>query len=165
MAKKGKKGQKNEYTEDGIKILAVNRKARFNYTVDESLECGIELVGTEVKSLRNGQFSFSDSYAIVNNLELFLIQLHITPYDHGNIHNHEPDRRRKLLAHKQEIKRLSRKVDEKGFTLIPMKVYLKNSKIKVELGICRGKNVQDKRHTIRDRDEKRAVAREFRQRI
>ncbi len=160
-----KKGKKNEYTEDGIKILALNRKARFNYSVEESLECGIELQGTEVKSLRNGKFSFSDSYAIVKNLELWLIQLHISQYDFGNINNHEPDRNRRLLAHKQEIKRLSRKIDEKGFTLVPLKVYLKNSKIKVEIGICRGKNVQDKRDTIRNRDEKRAVEREFRQKI
>ena len=160
-----KKGKKNEYTDDGRKILAVNRQARFNYIVEESLECGIELMGTEVKSLRNGKFSFSDSYAIVNKLELWLIQLHISPYDHGNIHNHDPDRKRRLLAHKQEIKRLSRKVDEKGYTLVPMKIYLKNSKIKVELGICKGKNVQDKRNTIKERDEKRSVEREFRQRL
>lgn len=160
-----KKGKKNEYSSDGIKVLADNRKARFNYTVEERLECGIELQGTEVKSLRDGKFSFSDSYAIVKNLELWLIQLHISPYEHGNIFNHEPDRNRKLLAHKQEIKRLSRKVDEKGLTLVPMKIYLKNSRIKVELGICRGKNVQDKRNTIKDRDEKRSVEREFRQRI
>ena len=160
-----KKGKKNEFDDKGIKVLADNRKARFNYIVEERLECGIELKGTEVKSLRNSKFSFSDSYAIVKNLELWLIQFHISPYDQGNIHNHEPDRNRKLLAHKQEIKRLSRKVDEKGFTLVPMKVYLKNSKIKVELGICRGKNVQDKRNTIRDRDEKRSVEREFRQKL
>ncbi len=159
-----KKGKKNEYTEDGIKILSVNRKARFNYIVEETLECGIELKGTEVKSLRNGKFSFSDSYAIVNNLELWLIQLHISPYDHGNIHNHDPERRRKLLAHKQEIKKLSRKIDLKGFALVPLKIYLKNSKIKVEIGICRGKNVQDKRNTIRDREDKRNVAREFKAR-
>ena len=156
-----KKGKKNEYTEDGIKILAVNRKARFNYMVEETLECGIELQGTEVKSLRNGQFSFSDSYAIVKNMELWLVQFHVSPYDHGNIHNHDPDRNRRLLAHKQEIKKLSRKVDEKGFTLVPMKVYLKNSKIKIELGICRGKNVQDKRNTIRDREDKLSIARDF----
>jgi len=159
-----KKGKKNEFDKEGIKILAVNRKARYNYSVEEKLECGIVLQGTEVKSLRNGQFSFSDSYAIVNNLELWLIQLHISPYDHGNIHNHDPERRRKLLVHKQEIKKMSRKVDEKGFTLVPLKIYLKDSKIKVELGICRGKNVQDKRHTIRDREDKLSVAREFRQR-
>ena len=158
-----KKGKKNEFNNEGIKILAVNRKARFNYSVEERLECGIELRGTEVKSLRNGQFSFSDSYAIVNHLELWLIQLHISPYDHGNIHNHDPERKRKLFAHKQEIKKLSRKVDEKGFTLVPLKVYLKNSIIKVELGICRGKNVQDKRSTIRDREDKRSIAREVRQ--
>lgn len=158
----GKKNKKNEYDSKGIKLLADNRKARFNYSVEERIECGIELQGTEVKSLRAGKFSFSDSYAVVRDLELWLVQLHISPYDHGNIHNHEPDRNRRLLAHKQEIKRMSRKIDEKGFTLVPLKVYLKNSKIKVELGICRGKNVQDKRNTIRDRDEKRAIEREFR---
>lgn len=160
-----KKGKKNEYSEDGVKILSVNRKARFNYIVEETLECGIELQGTEVKSLRNGKFSFADSYAVVNRMELWLIAFHITPYDFGNIYNHEPDRKRRLLAHKQEIKRLSRKIDEKGITLVPLKVYLKNSKIKVELGLCKGKNVQDKRETIRERDEKRSVEREFRQRI
>ena len=157
-----KKGKKNEYSEDGIKVLAVNRKARYNYSVDEVLECGIELQGTEVKSIRNGKFSFSDSYAVVRDMELWMIAFHVSPYDFGNINNHDPDRRRRLLAHRQEIKRLSRKVDEKGFTLIPMKVYLKNGRVKVELGICRGKNVQDKRNTIRERDEKRTVEREFR---
>jgi len=159
-----KKGKKNEYTTEGVKILSVNRKARYNYTVEETLECGIELQGTEVKSLRNGKFSFSDSYAIVNKMELFLIALHISPYDFGNIHNHDPDRKRKLLAHKQEIKKLSRKIDEKGYALVPLKIYLKNSKIKVEIGICRGKNVQDKRNTIRDREDKLSIAREFRAR-
>lgn len=160
-----KKGKKNEFTEDGVKILSVNRKARYNYSVEETLECGIELKGTEVKSLRSGKFSFADAYAIVNKMELWLIAFHISPYDFGNIHNHEPDRKRRLLAHKQEIKKLSRKIDEKGYALVPLKVYLKNSKIKVELGICRGKNVQDKRDTIRARDDKRAVERELRQRM
>ncbi|MDC7126223.1 MAG: SsrA-binding protein SmpB [Spirochaetales bacterium] len=160
-----KKGKKNEFSEDGVKILSVNRKARFNYIVEETLECGIELKGTEVKSLRNGKFSFSDSYAIVNKLELWLIQFHISPYDFGNIHNHDADRNRKLLAHKQEIKRLSRRIDEKGITLVPLRLYLKNSKIKVEIGLCKGKNVQDKRNTIKERDEKRSVEREFRQRF
>ena len=160
-----KKGKKNEYTEDGVKIIAQNRKARFNYQVEDSLECGIELKGTEVKSIRAGKFSFSDSYVIVNNMELWLISFHISPYDFGNLNNHDPDRKRRLLAHRQEIKRLSRKIDEKGYALIPLKLYLKNSKIKLELGICRGKNVQDKRNTIRERDDKRSVEREFRQKI
>ncbi|MBI9107050.1 MAG: SsrA-binding protein SmpB [Spirochaetales bacterium] len=159
-----KKGKKNEFSADGIKILSVNRKARFNYSVEETLECGIELKGTEVKSLRNGKFAYSDSYVIVNNLELYLIAFHISPYDFGNINNHDPDRRRKLLAHKIEIKKLSRKVDEKGYTLVPLKIYLKNSKIKIEIGVCRGKNVQDKRNTIRDREDKLSIAREFRDR-
>lgn len=160
-----KKNKKNEFSSEGIKVLADNRKARFNYEIEDRLECGIELMGTEVKSLRNGKFSFSDSYCIVKNLELWMVAFHISPYDFGNINNHDPDRNRKLLAHKQEIKRLSRKVDEKGITLIPLKVYLKNSKIKIELGLCRGKNVQDKRNTIKERDEKRSIEREFRQRL
>lgn len=157
-----KKGKKNTFDEEGVKLLADNRRARFNYTVTEKIECGIELQGTEVKSMRNGKFSFTDSYAIVKNLELWLIGLHISPYDFGNINNHEPDRNRKLLAHKQEIKRFSRKIDEKGFTLVPLRIYLKKGRIKVEIGLCRGKNLQDKRETIKERDDKRAVDREIR---
>lgn len=149
-------------TEGGIKILADNRKARFNYTVEDTLECGIELQGTEVKSLRIGKFSFADSYARVLNGELILVSFHISPYEFGNIYNHEPDRDRRLLAHKQEIKRLQRRVDEKGFTLVPLKVYLKNGLIKVLLGICKGKHTHDKRQSIKDRDLKRDAARQMR---
>jgi SsrA-binding protein len=148
-----------------IKLLADNRKARFNYSVDETLECGIVLQGTEVKSIKNGTFSFADSYGRIIDGELFLIGLHVTPYDHGNIYNHVPDRQRKLLIHKSEIKRLTRKVDEKGFTLIPLKVYLKNGRVKIELGLCKGKKSYDKREILKDKDVKRETEREFKLRI
>ena len=145
-----------------IKVLADNRKARFNYTIDENLECGIVLQGTEVKSLKTGQFSFADAYARVRDAELWLIGFHITPYDHGNIFNHDADRERKLLVHKKEIKWLARKVDEKGFTLVPLKVYLKKGRVKIDLGLCKGKKTYDKRQTIKDRDLRRETERDFR---
>lgn len=150
---------------EGRKILADNRKARYNYTVTDTLECGIALKGTEVKSLRAGKFSFTDAYGRIKNDELWLIGFHITPYEFGNINNHVPMRERRLLAHKDEIKRLRRKVDERGFTLIPMKFYLKGGLVKVELGICQGKKIHDKRQSIKERDEKRQADREVRQSI
>jgi SsrA-binding protein len=140
---------------EGRKLLASNRRARFNYSVDETLECGVELQGTEVKSVKEGKFSFSDSYGKIDNGELWLVGLHITPYRFGNIHNHDPERPRKLLAHRQEIKRLGRKVAERGLTLVPLSFYLKNGLVKLELGVCRGKKTVDKRETIRKRDVKR----------
>jgi SsrA-binding protein len=147
---------------EGIKVLAVNKKARFNFSIDESFECGIVLVGTEVKSIKDGRFSFADSYALVENDELFLIDFHVTPYVYGNRVNHEPLRRRKLLVHRKEIKRLRRIVDEKGLTLVPLKFYLKRGIIKCELGIAKGKKLFDKRDDIRKRDQKRELEREFR---
>lgn len=147
---------------EGIKVLAVNKKARFNFTIDESFECGIVLVGTEVKSIKDGRFSFADAYALVENDELFLIDFHVTQYVYGNRVNHEPLRRRKLLVHRKEIKRLRRIVDEKGLTLVPLKVYLKRGIIKCELGIAKGKKLFDKRDDIRKRDQKRELEREFR---
>lgn len=150
---------------EGQKLLASNRKARFNYSVEESLECGIELQGTEVKSFKAGTFSFSDSYAKVEDGELWLVGLHVTPYRFGNIHNHDPDRARKLLVHKQEIKRLNRKVVERGLTLVPLRFYLKRGIIKLELGVCRGKKTVDKRETIKQRDQKRDTERALRERF
>lgn len=146
---------------EAIKVLAENRKPRFQYTIDESMECGIVLQGTEVKSIKKGNFSFSDSYGKIKNGELWLIGFHVTPYEQGNIHNHLPDRERKLLVHKQEIKRLARKVEEKGYTLIPLKVYLKNGRVKLELGLCKGKKLSDKREAIKERDIRRETEREF----
>ncbi|WP_319561244.1 SsrA-binding protein SmpB [Marispirochaeta sp.] len=150
---------------EGKKMLADNRKARFNFLVLDSLECGIALHGTEVKSMRSGKFSFTDAYARIKNGELWLVGFHITPYEFGNIHNHIPDRERRLLAHKDEIKRLQRKVDEKGLTLVPLKFYLKGGIVKLELGVCQGKKLHDKRQSIKERDDKRDADREFKQRL
>ena len=141
--------------DEHVKLLLLNKKARFNYFIDETLECGIELQGTEVKSLRENRFSFGDSSARIKEGQLYLIGFHISPYPFGNLHNHEPERERKLLVHKEEIRKLRKKVEEKGFTLVPIKVYLKNGLIKVELGICRGKKLYDKRETIKQRDLER----------
>ena len=150
---------------EGIKLLADNRKARFNYTIDENLECGIVLQGTEVKSIKAGQFSFADAYARIVNNELWLIGFQITPYIHGNLFNHSPERERKLLVHKKEVKRLARKVDERGFTLVPLKVYLKKGRVKIDLGLCKGKKTYDKRETIKNRDLRRETERDFKMRV
>jgi SsrA-binding protein len=144
------------------KTLAVNKKAKFHYSVSESLECGIELQGTEVKSLKAGRFSYSDCYAKIENNELWLTGLHIAPYEFGNRFNHDPDRQRRLLVHIREIKRLQRKVREKGLTLVPLRFYLKKSMVKLELGIGKGKKLVDKRETIKRRDLKLDMEREFR---
>lgn len=154
--------ESSQSAKSGKKILAVNRKARYNYAVEDSLECGIELRGTEVKSMKERSFSFSDAYAKVEGGELWLVGLHVTPYKFGNIYNHEPDRTRKLLVHRQEIKRLSRKVNERGLTLVPLSFYLKKGIVKLELGICRGKRMVDKRQDIKRRDQKRDAERALR---
>ena len=146
----------------GSKTLAVNRKARFNFQIDDSMECGIALAGTEVKSIKTGQFSFSDSYARIIEDELWLIGFHISAYKHGSLFNHEPDRNRRLLVHKQEIKRLKRASNERGFTLVPLRIYLKIGLVKLELGIGRGKKLGDKREVIKQRDQKRDTDREMR---
>ena len=146
---------------EGIKVLAVNKKARFNYSIEESFECGLSLVGTEVKSIKEGRFSFADSYAAVENEELWLIDFHVTPYAFGNRMNHDPLRKRKLLVHRKEIKRLKRVTDERGLTLVPLKFYLKRGIVKCELGIAKGKKLFDKRHDIRARDQQRELEREF----
>jgi SsrA-binding protein len=145
-----------------VKVIAQNRKAHFNYSIEESLECGIALEGTEVKSVRAGNLSFPDAFAEIRNGEVWVLGLHITPYVYSSIFNHDPDRPKKLLLHRDEIKRLIRKVDEKGFTLVPLEFYLKKGRIKVQLGICKGKKLFDKRGDIRDRDMKRDIQREFR---
>ena len=151
--------------EQSHKPLAVNRKARHLYSVIDSMECGIELRGTEVKSVKGSEFSFSDSYAAIENGQLWLAGLHISPYKFGNLVNHDPLRRRRLLVHKEEIKKLKRQMVEKGLTLIPLKFYLKRGLVKLELGICRGKKLYDRREDIRKRDQKRDEEREFRYRI
>lgn len=154
----------DESKQGGNRSLANNRKARFNYEIDEKLECGIELRGTEVKSMKAGKFSFSDAYARVRDDELWLIGFHISPYEQGNLFNHDPDRERRLLAHREEIKRLTRKIDERGYTLVPLRFYLKRGIVKVELGLGKGKKLVDKRQTIKQRDVKRDLDRELRDR-
>ena len=146
-----------------FKPLQKNKKAYFNYEVLEDLECGIALVGTEVKSIRDGKFSFTDSYVTVSGHALTLVGLTIQPYTHGNINNHDPGRNRRLLAHKSEIKRLKRKVDEKGLTLIPTSIYLRGNLVKVQVSLCRGKQLHDKKNVIKERDLNRDTRRELKQ--
>jgi len=150
---------------DGIKVIAVNRKARHDYTVDETYECGIVLMGTEIKSVREGKISFPDAWAEVENGEIWLRSFRIAENPFSSVFNHDPDRKKKLLLHKDEIKRIARKVEEKGYTLIPLSFYFKNGKVKVELGLCKGKKAFDKRAAIRERDIQREVSREFRERL
>lgn len=141
-----------------------NKKARFNYQISETIEAGLVLRGTEVKSIRAGKLSFRDSYAAFEGSEAFLYNLYINPYSQGNRNNHEPERRRKLLLKKHQIKRLAGKVRERGFSLVPLKVYFKKGYAKVELGLGKGKTKGDRRETIRRRDMQREMAREFRSR-
>ncbi len=140
-----------------IKIITKNKKAYYDYEVLETFEAGIVLTGTEVKSIREGRINLKDSYAKIKKGEVFLIECHISPYPHGGRFNHEPTRERKLLLKKREIKRLLGKVKEKGLTLVPLKVYLKNGLVKVELGLCKGKSAHDKRATLKERAIKREI--------
>ena len=146
----------------GVKILAKNKKAYFDYYVEEEIECGVCLQGTEVKSVREGRFSFPDSFAEIINGEVWMRNVLISEYAFGSYFNHDPARLKKLLLHKDEIKRLKRKVDEKGVTLVPLVFYLNGDKIKVKLGLCRGKKLYDKRAVIRERDLARETQRELR---
>lgn len=151
--------------ESGTKLIAQNKKARFNYTIDESVECGIELKGTEVKSVKNGMISFGDSFGEIENGEVWIRNFHISGYEFSSYFGHDPDRKKKLLLHKEEIKKLLRKTEEKGYTLIPLDVYLKNGRVKIKLGICKGKKQFDKRADIKERDIKRDIQREFRNKL
>ena len=146
-----------------IKSIQRNKKAYFNYEILEELEVGMELEGTEVKSVREGRCSFSDSYVIAKNGELILIGFPIQPYSHGNIFNHVPDRKRRLLAHKQEIRKFTRKVNERGFTIVPLEIYLKGNLVKMKIALARGKNVRDKKDAIKERDMARDARRELRE--
>jgi SsrA-binding protein len=149
-----------------MKLISDNRKARHDYEVLESFEAGIELKGAEVKSLRSGSVQLRDAYAIVKNGELFLIGLHIPPYSHGNVHNVDPLRTRKLLMHRAEIKKLVGRVSEKGLTLMPLNLHWTPRNIaKVQLGLCRPKKQHDKRAVIQKRESEREVARAIRARI
>ena len=139
----------------------VNRQASFNYFVEETYEAGIVLKGTEIKSIRNGKCNIKDSYAIIKNNEAYLLNTHISAYEEGNIFNHEETRTRKLLLHKKEILKLRDKVDLQGLTLIPLKVYFKKNKAKVLLGLAKGKKTYDKRESIKERDIKRNLEKNY----
>ncbi len=143
------------------KNISVNRKARHEYHIIQSIEAGIVLQGTEVKSLRQGKGNLTDAYAVVRNAEVWLINAHINTYDHGNLNNHDPLRERKLLLNRNEIKKLLGKAEDKGMTLIPLRLYFKNGKVKVELGLCKGKKLYDKREDIKERDAKQDIDRNF----
>ncbi len=147
----------------GIKVLAQNKKARHDYFIEDTLECGIALQGTEVKSIRNGQLNLKDSYAQVKNGELLLVGMHVSPYAQGNIYNHDPFRTRKLLAHKREIVRLGREQQTEGMSLVPLSLYLKDGKVKVELAVAKGKKLYDKRHSIAARDAGREMERRMKE--
>ena len=139
----------------------LNRKARFSYFVEEEIECGIELFGTEVKSIREGSCNIKDSYAYIRNNEVFVINMFIKKYKEGNIFNRDELRQRKLLLHKKEILKLKQKIEREGYTLIPLKVYFKKNKVKILLGVCKGKKNYDKRESIKKRDVEREMRKSY----
>ena len=143
----------------GEKVVATNKKARYDYHIIDTIEAGLVLMGTEVKSLRDGKVNIKESYALIEDSEMYLLGVHISPYSHGTTHAHEPDRKRKLLLHKGEILKLKRTIEQKGLTVIPLKIYFKRGKAKVLLGTARGKAKHDKRRVIAERDAKREIAR------
>jgi SsrA-binding protein len=147
-----------------VKVITVNRQAYHDYYVERTIEAGIALMGTEIKSIRVGKVNLRGAYAIARNGELWLENAHIAVYEHGNRYNHDPIRTRKLLLHRREIEQLLAKVATKGLTLIPLKLYLKGGKAKIELGLCRGKKLYDKRDAIAERDAKREIERAIRTR-
>ena len=142
-----------------MKVVCQNRKAYHDYFIEETVESGVALLGTEVKSLREGKANLKDSYVLIKEREAFLLNCHISPYSHGNILNHDPLRTRKLLMHREEIDRLSGKAATKGYTLIPLKIYFKDSFAKVEIGVAKGKRLYEKREKIKEREAKRAIER------
>lgn len=147
------------------KLIASNKTARLNYDIGDIYEAGIVLSGTEVKALRAGKANIKDSYAVINDNEVYLREMHISHYDHGNRFNHEPLRPRKLLLHKREIHKLYGKSREKGLALVPLKLYFKNGKVKVEIGIGKGKKLYDRREDIKQRDERRDISRSFKSKL
>jgi len=142
----------------------INREAKFNYFIEDEIECGIVLAGTEIKSIRDGKANLKDSYAIVRHNEVYLLNMYINEYKEGNLFNHDPRRTRKLLLHKSEINKLRKGVEEEGRTLVPLKLYFVKNKAKILLGLCKGKKSFDKRETIKERDLKRAEKKEIKYR-
>ncbi len=143
---------------DSIKVIVNNSKARFNYFLEGFLECGIELKGSEIKSVRKSGASLADSYIVIRNGEAYILNMHIAPYEQGNIFNHDPNRTRKLLLHKKEIQKMEQKAAEQAMTIVPTKLYLKKGKLKVEIALGKGKKLYDKRETIKRRDDERMMA-------
>lgn len=148
-----------------IKVIAQNKKARHDYFIEQTIEAGIVLSGTEVKSIRQGKVNLKDSYASIEQGEVILIGMHVSPYEQGNIFNRDPKRDRKLLLHKYEIKRLMGYVQQKGMTLVPLQLYFKNGKVKVELGIAKGKKLYDKREDIARRDARLEIERKMKEQM
>ena len=144
---------------DHIKVITNNSKAHFNYFLENFLECGIELRGSEIKSIRKSGASLNESYVLIRNEEAYILNMHIAPYEQGNVFNHEPNRTRKLLLHKKEIRKLAQRAAEQSMTIVPTKVYLKKGKLKVEIALGKGKKMFDKRETIKKRDDERMMAR------
>ena len=147
------------------KLIASNKTARVNYDIGDTYEAGLVLTGTGVKALRSGKANLKDSYVVVKDDEVYLREMHIGDYDHGNRFNHNPLRTRKLLLHRREIKKLYGKSREKGLSLVPLKLYFKNGKVKVEFGIGKGKKVYDRRQDIKEREERRTLARDFKSKL
>jgi SsrA-binding protein len=144
---------------DRDRTIATNRRARHEYEILETIEAGLALRGTEAKSLRDGQVNFKDSYATIRNSEAWLLGCHISPYSHGTDANHDPERDRKLLLHRREISRLTGKIAERGLTLVPLRLYFKKGRVKLEIGLARGKKLHDKRSAIREREVQREMDR------
>ena len=157
MAKKQKSTTTEQNSAD--RVVTQNRRAFHDYFIEEQLETGIVLSGTEIKSIREGKATISEAYVRIQNGELWLIGSHITPYKHGSWTNHDPDRPRKLLAHGREIDELRRAIEQKGLTVVPLRIRLKNGRAKVDIGVARGKKLYDKRHASAERDAKRAMDR------
>jgi len=162
MAKKGKGSTKEAPA--GDRVVTQNRRAFHEYFIDEQLETGIVLTGTEIKSVREGKITISEAYVRVDDGELWLIGSHITPYSHGSYTNHNPDRARKLLAHRREIERLRQSAEQRGMTLVPLRVRLKDGRAKVDIGVARGKKLYDKRQSAAERDARRQIDRAMRER-
>lgn len=154
-------GKKKMAKENGTKLIANNKKAFHDYFIEDTYEAGIALKGTEVKSMRMGKCSIKESFLRIENNEIFIYGMHISPYEKGNIFNRDPLRVRKLLLHKDEIRKLQGKITEKGYTLVPLKVYLSKSLVKVEIALAKGKKLYDKRDTIAKKDQRREAEREF----
>ena len=150
--------------QEGIKVLAQNRKAHHDFFIEERFECGLALFGTEVKSIRLGKVNLKESWAQIRKGELWVEGMHISPYEQGNIFNRDPLRPKKLLMHRREIRKLGAQVDRQGYTLVPLEIYLKDGRVKLQLGLCKGKQVHDKRDSIAKRDSNREIQRVLRER-